>query len=86
MYNFVNYVVTFVTNLYSYVLYSINNLLPNSNYSSFLSKNIFLDNSFIGLNLTYNDLFLFIFSWVILLTTIILFIKFICKIFTIFRV
>lgn len=88
MQDFVNYLLlTVVRSIYD----SIDSAFDfwsiyNNDYNLFLDKNIFLDNSLIGLNLTYGELFRYVLIWVLVFAIIILFIKFICKIISLFRV
>lgn len=69
----------FVENIYDFVYACIKALLDKNLNWSFLNNNMFLDNSLLGLNLTWNDFLLTIVPLTLVTIFIFLFIKFVFK-------
>lgn len=89
MSTFISYIVTFLRDIRAGIGDGIRVILGYDVYdlyNAFLQKNVFLNNSFVGLNFTWYEFFIFIGIWFLTFLSIYLFIRFICKIFSIFRV
>ena len=88
MQQFINYVCQFVDEIYTAVatFFLNKNQIAYDAYNTWRSKAIFTENSLIGLNITWAELFRFVSVWILSILFIVLFVKFILKIVSVFRV
>lgn len=83
MNDFINYVVGFINDLYNAFYDACINY--NFDIDTLLEKSIFNDSSLIGINLTYGELITSVFSFVVVILIIVLFITMIKKMFSLFK-
>lgn len=91
--NIYNFLYTILYGVYSAVTsFSLTNINPTystneikTRFYNFLDKNVFLDNSLIGLNVTWFDTFVFLSTIFLTIFFIVLFIRFIWSLLTIIK-
>ena len=60
--------------------------LSINNFNAFLDKNVFMESSLIGINMTFREMFIYVGVLFLTIFFIVLFVKFILKLVSIFRV
>lgn len=78
----------FIEYIYNFIKDILDNVILNNEslFNNFLSKNVFMDTSIIGLNLTWEELILCIGTFTIILIFIILIFKLVGKILYLFKI
>lgn len=85
---FINNLIDFIIELRVAIRAKIANLGTGylTEYNGWLTKNVFSENSIIGINITWDELLLYATIYILLILFIVLFVKFILKLVSIFRV
>lgn len=84
MQGFISNIVQFIKDIYNSIVIALENK-SISGFNTFVSKNVFTDNSLIGFNLTWYELIYFIGTFLLIILFLYLIIKLFCSLLKIFE-